>query len=77
MVRYNYPIFNNREWNNSFTGHNQDVLLDLADSNFKGRPKVNLMAAISREWYNGRHLMAAKPITTPDLHYPMTQFLIV
>ena len=35
------------------------------------------MVATSRALYNGSYTMAAQPIKTLELHYTMTQFLII
>ena len=35
------------------------------------------MDATSRVWYNGSYTIAAKSITTLELHYTMIQFLII
>ena len=40
-------------------------------------PADNLMAVISRPWYNGSCTMAAKLIKSLELHYTMIQFLII
>ena len=52
------------------------ILLDLADFALQEQPEDNLMVAISRAWYNGSYIMAAKPIKFLKLHYKMIQFLI-
>ena len=41
-------ISNKGEWNNCFIKNNQD----LADFMFQERPEDDLMASISRAWYN-------------------------
>ena len=52
-------------------------MLDLADFALQEQPEDNLMAVISRAWYNGSYTMAAKPIKCLQLHYTMIQFLII
>ena len=52
-------------------------MLDLTDFAVQERPEGNLMAAISRPWYNCSYTMAAKPIKSLELHYTMMQFLII
>ena len=77
-VGYNHLISSKREWNNCFITNNQEVLLDLADFALQEQPEDNfLMFAISRAWYNGSYIMAAKPIKSLELHYTMIQFLII
>ena len=49
-------------------------MLDLAD--LQVQPEDNLMAAISRAWYNGSYTMTAEPIKCLELHYTMIQILI-
>ena len=52
-------------------------MLNLADFALQEQPEGNLMVAISRAWYNGSYIMAAKPIKSLELHYTMIQFLII
>ena len=70
-------ISNKRKWNNCFIKNNQEILLDLTDFAVREEPANNLMAAISRPWYNGLYTMAAKPIKSFELHYTMIQFLVI
>ena len=56
---------------------NKKILLRLADFPLQVQPENGLMVAISRAWYNGSYTMAAKPIKTLELHYPMITFLII
>ena len=52
--------------------------IDIARSCWFRFAKItNLMVAISRPWYNGSYIMAAKPIKSPELHYTRIQFLII
>ena len=53
------------------------MLLYFADFALQGQAKDNLILAISLAWYNGSYTMAAKPINSLELHYTMTQFLIM
>ena len=53
------------------------MLLDLADFALQAQPEDNLVVAISRAWYNGSYTMDVKPIKSLELHYTMTQFLII
>ena len=77
LVGYNHLISNKCEWNNCFIKNNQEILLVLTDFAVQEQPEGNLMAAISRPWYNGSYTMAAKPIKSLELHYTMIQFLII
>jgi len=44
----------------------------------KTPPKIHVYAyQICRAWYNGSYTMATKPIKFLELHYAMTQFLII
>ena len=44
----------------------------------KTSPKIHAYAYhICRAWYNGSYTMATKPIKFLELHYTMTQFLII
>ena len=52
-------------------------MLNLADFALQEQLEGNLMVAISRAWYNGSYTMAAKPIKSLELHYTMTQILII
>ena len=49
---YNHLISNKRKWNNCFIKNSQEILLDLTDFAVREEPANNLMAAISRPWYN-------------------------
>ena len=73
-VGYNHFISNKREWNNNycFIKNNQEILIDLADFALPERPEDNLMVTISRAWYNGSYIMAAKPIKTLALRYTIS-----
>ena len=43
----------------------------------KNVPKSRVHLHICCAWYNGSYTMATKPIKFLELHYTMTQFLIV
>ena len=44
----------------------------------KTSPEIHACAYhICRAWYNGSYTMATKPIKFLELHYTMTQFLII
>ena len=57
-----------------FSKNDEEILLDLADFALQEQPEDDSMVAISRAWYNGSYTMAAKPIRTLKLHYPVIQF---
>ena len=78
LVGYNHLISNEHEGNNyCFIKNNHKILPDLADFALREKPKDNLMVTIPQAWYNGTYTMAAKPIKFLELHYTMTQFLIM
>ena len=59
-----------------FIKNNQETLLDLADFAPRKGLEDNLMVIISRAWYNGSYMVAAKPIKSLELHDTMIQSLL-
>ena len=57
--------------------NNQEILLDLADFALQEQPEDNLMIAISRAWYNGSCTMAAKPIKSLQMHYIISDLVLI
>ena len=75
---YNHLISKEGKWNNI-------VLLKTPPKesklNFKKNKKAQKNHAyafhIRRAWYNGSYPMMTKPMKTLELHYPMSQLLII
>ena len=72
-----YHTIPKSEWNNCFIKNKQEILLDLADFALQEQPEDNSVVVISWAWFNGRYAMAAKPIKTLELHYPMVTLLVM
>ena len=65
---------NKHEWNNCF------IKMPTKYQEFFPTLFVkttDFQLVFNRAWYNGSYTMMAKPIRALELHYPMTQFLMI
>ena len=51
-------------------------MLYLVEFILQELPEDDLMAVIPWAWYNGWYTMAAEPIKSMELHFPIIMFLI-
>lgn len=73
----NCLVSNERKWNNYFTtNNNEKSSLNLTDLVIFSFTSDAYSYHICRSWCNGSYSMAAKPIKTLELRYPVSQFLI-